>query len=280
MEEGVWMAAVNDSNDENMADDEFNDFTISEDDMVFSEEEDKEGIKKITSQLKEQLKIEELFKYSYPYDDPDYMLNAQNFTDSSNDDDNTGAAAIIESESENKVEINPYWSRIKMNKLQEIGKPMEVWFSDTDSTPDLGNLETLSNKETKKLITFPMELLLDKTDLMLDLESIPESEASSESVVSIFAPANSLCMENSEIGSIEEIIELFNDEEMMELAIDKGEDALTSFDAAMLVNVEGNVEGIQTELYNSGASCHMSLYQNHFENYVSIAPKSITAADK
>ena len=49
----------------------------------------------------------------------------------------------------------------------------------------------------------------------------------------------------------------------------------------MLVNVEGSVKGMQTELYNSGALCHMlSLYQDHFENYVSIAPKLITAVDK
>jgi len=48
----------------------------------------------------------------------------------------------------------------------------------------------------------------------------------------------------------------------------------------MLVNVEGDVEGVQTELYDSGASRHMSPYRDHFENYVAIAPKSITTADK
>ena len=270
------MAAVNDSDDENMADDKFDNFTISEDNMFLSEEEDEEGIKKLISRLKKQLKIEELFKYSYPYDDLDYMLNTQNFTDSSDDDDNTGAVAMIESESENEVEINLYWSKIKMDELQGIRKPTEVLFSDTDSTPDL---ET-PNKETEKLVTFPIELLSDEMDLMLDLESIPESEASSESVIFVFAPANLLCTGNSEIGSIKEMMELFNDEDIIELITDEGEDALTSFDAAMLVNVEGNVEGIQTELYNSGASRHMSFYRDHFEDYVSIAPKSITAADK
>ena len=115
---------------------------------------------------------------------------------------------------------------------------------------------------------------------MLDLESIPESEASSELVIFVFAPANSLCTGNSEIGSIKEIMELFNNKDIIELAIDEGEDALTSFNAAMLVNIEGNVEEIQMELYDSGASCHMSPYQDHFGNYVSIAPQSITAADK
>ena len=79
--------------------------------------------------------------------------------------------AMIESESENEVEIYLHWSKIKMDELQEIGKPTEVLFSDTDSTPDL---ET-PNEETEKLATFSMELLSDEMDLMLDLESIPES---------------------------------------------------------------------------------------------------------
>ena len=73
---------------------------------------------------------------------------------------------------------------------------------------------------------------------------------------------------------------MLDDDEMIILAIDKGEDGETTFDAAMLVNVEGVVEGIQTELYDLGALCHMSPYCDHFEDYVPIAPKSITAADK
>ena len=47
----------------------------------------------------------------------------------------------------------------------------------------------------------------------------------------------------------------------------------------MLVNI-GNIEGIQTELYDSGALHHMLPYQDHFENYIPIIPKPITAADK
>ena len=39
--------------------------------------------------------------------------------------------------------------------------------------------------------------------------------------------------------------------------MDEGEDTLTSFDAMMLVNIEGNIEEIQMELYDSGASHHM-----------------------
>ena len=43
-EDGVWMAIVNNSNDEHMADNEFNNFTISEDDISFSDKESEEEI--------------------------------------------------------------------------------------------------------------------------------------------------------------------------------------------------------------------------------------------
>ena len=161
-----------------------------------------------------------------------------------------------------RTRVNPYWSKIKTDKLQEIGKPVKIWFSDMDSIPDLGSSEITSNEKTGesgKLTTFSIKILLNETDSMPDLESVQESEVSSESVIFVFASANLLCTENSEIGNIEEIMELFN-EETIELVIDEGEDALTSFNAAMLVNIEENVEGMQTELYNSGASHHMLPY--------------------
>ena len=43
-EDRVWMAIANDSDDEHMANDEFDDFAISEDDIFFSDEESKEEI--------------------------------------------------------------------------------------------------------------------------------------------------------------------------------------------------------------------------------------------
>ena len=45
-----------------------------------------------------------------------------------------------------------------------------------------------------------------------------------------------------------------------ELVVDEGEDGCTTVDAAMLINVGGSAEGVQTELYDSGASRHMSPY--------------------
>ena len=37
----------------------------------------------------------------------------------------------------------------------------------------------------------------------------------------------------------DELMDWFSDEEMKEMAVDGGEDGVTTFDAAMLVNVEG-----------------------------------------
>jgi hypothetical protein len=46
------------------------------------------------------------------------------------------------------------------------------------------------------------------------------------------------------------------------------------------MNIQGLLDGMETELYDVGASRHMSPYRYQFLNYVPIMPKSITAADK
>jgi hypothetical protein len=52
---------------------------------------------------------------------------------------------------------------------------------------------------------------------MPDLESVLESE---ESVVFVFTPANTLCIQSSERGSLEEDVAIFNDKEPIKLVID------------------------------------------------------------
>ena len=94
-------------------------------------------------------------------------------------------------------------------------------------------------------------------DPMLNLESAFESD---NSVIFVLTPLNSFCSTDSESGSLEERSMILDNEEMTVLTVDEGEDRETTFNAAMLVNIEGSVEGIQTELYNSGASRHMSPY--------------------
>ena len=133
-------------------------------------------------------------------------------------------AMQISSESDSDIEINPYWLKVKVDKLQGLGNPMETLLSD---------------------------------DPKLDLESTSETD---DSVIFILTPPNSLCSTDSESGSLEERSMILNDKEIPVLTADEGEDRETTFNAAMLVNVKGSVEGIQMELYDSGASCHMSPY--------------------
>ena len=155
----------------------------------------------------------------YPYDNL-YNFLSKYYTDSSDNDANAGAAVItIKSESENKIEINLYQTKIPANEVQGLGKPVKILLSDTDS--------------------------------MLDLVDISESE---ESIVFVLTQPNSSCTTSTEDDDEERDMTLFSDEEMMDLASDEGEKGLTSFDAAMLVNVKGNVEGVQMELYDSSTS--------------------------
>jgi len=56
-------------------------------------------------------------------------------------------------------------------------------------------------------------------------------------------------------------------------------DAYTyTFDAAMLAN-SGALPMVETELYDSGASHHMSPYRHKFIDFIDIEPKTITSAD-
>jgi hypothetical protein len=149
----------------------------------------------------------------YPYDDQDFMLNACNFSDSSDDEDNAGAAAMtIDSENKEEVEVDSSWTKIQVDELQGIGNPMEILLSDTDSE-SMKDITTFSNKELielAELITLPSELLTKDTNSMPDLETVLESE---KSIVFVFTLANTLCIQSSEKGSLEEDIAIFYDEE-------------------------------------------------------------------
>jgi hypothetical protein len=245
-EDGVWMAVSSNSNDENMPDNEFDNFIVSDDDLFIFEDEDnkeREVVSDLATHLKKLLKISDTNNFTPPCDNPNDLFNTQDQTNSSDD-----VAMQVSSESDSKVEINPYWSKITIDELQGLKNPIKA---------------PLSN-----------------TDLMPELKDVSELDISEDSIIFIMAPPNSLCSTNSEKDSLEDSPESISDEEMMDSVVDEGEEGLTTFNAAMLVKVEGSVEGTQTELYDSRALHHMSPYHNHFENYVSIVSKSITAADK
>ena len=48
--DGVWMAATNDSDDEHMADDEFNDLKISGEELFFFKEDNNKSNKELTNE--------------------------------------------------------------------------------------------------------------------------------------------------------------------------------------------------------------------------------------
>jgi hypothetical protein len=118
-EDGVWMAVTSDSNNENMADNEFDDFMVSDDDLfIYKDKYNKESkVPDLATHLKKLLKIFDTAKNPIlSYDNPTNILNTRDLTDSSNN--KQGAVAMqISSEFDSKVEIDPYWSKITVNEL-------------------------------------------------------------------------------------------------------------------------------------------------------------------
>jgi hypothetical protein len=238
--EGVWMAVINDSGDKDMAD---NNFEVAEDSLLFFE--DNENVKDLATHLKKLLNIT-----TPPYNNPHDIFDVEDSTDSSDNDDTSAAAMQVTSEfeSDSEIEINPYWSKIKVNKLQGLGNLIVSLESDIDSMPDL--------------------------------EDVFDSDMSEDSVIFVITSPNSFFSTDSEKDSLENNHGSISGREMIDLVVDEGKEGLTGFYATMLVNMESSVQGIQTKLYNSGASQHMSFYREHFKNYVFIVPKLITTADK
>ena len=151
--DGIWMAFTNDSGDKHIAndeDDEFDDFTIRQDELFFDTDGESE-VTNLTNQIEQQLNISQSTKYKYPYNNYDYMMDAHNFTDSSDGDNNSGAAAIMAvSDSDSEIEPDPYWVKVRVDELKGLGNAMEISFSDTDSMLDL---KILSESENSVIFT-------------------------------------------------------------------------------------------------------------------------------
>ena len=117
---------------------------------------------------------------------------------------------------DDEVEINPYWCRVVIYELQGLGNPMIVDETDTGSMPNL--------------------------------EAVSDSETSEDSVQFIYTPPPSPCstcqrsVQHKMSGCMEHP-SLLNKDYPVSLD-DEGEDGHTTFNATMLVNVEGDVEGL------------------------------------
>lgn len=142
--------------------------------------------------------------------------------------------------------------------------------SDNNNMPALVTLTESSDSSDNNSNGNPLALrhFLNSSDDEFGLYMVKDAECNS-------MPDLQMCSDSSED------VDGGEDYEMQKLVEDDGDKAYTrTYDCAMLVNVAGKQDGVKTELYDSGASHHMSPYQHHFLNYVSIVPKSITAADK
>jgi hypothetical protein len=96
--EGIWMAVTNDSGDEEMADNEFEDFEVAKDDLFFFEND--KTVEDLATCLKKLLNIT-----TPPYYNPHDIFNVKDSTDFS-DNNNNGAATmqvVPESESDSKI---------------------------------------------------------------------------------------------------------------------------------------------------------------------------------
>lgn len=103
----------------------------------------------------------------------------------------------------------------------------------------------------------------------LDISSVTEDE--SESIPDLESVLDSTVVDEDveEVEASEDLVD--------ESAIDKGNELIThTFAAIALANIDSTLE---TELYDSGASCHMSPYKHNFINFIPIQTKILTTAD-
>ena len=177
---------------------------------------------------------------------PDLQYPPTDYNDSSYDGDVEDVAlqAMSDSDSDSEVDIDPYWSQIKVNELYGLGRPTVI--------------DDLMSEGAHSSLPSLVSCSDSSNDSMPSLMTVSDSSDGNDNIA---------------IKSTDYELEYVN------LSVDKGKDGLLTYACATLVNVEGG-ECIETKLYDSGASRHMSPYRERMENYIPIAPKSITAADK
>ena len=161
-DDGVWMALVDDSGDEKM-DTKFDDFEVFEDlfedDLGCDENEEdmNDGGANITANFEKLTILDVSKRIAYPYDNPNNLFDIKEEDTDSSDDESTAVAMQVMSDSENEVDIDPYWSKVTVDELQGLGNPLEIHESDTDSMPDLESVagSIKSHNSMPSLLTVP-----------------------------------------------------------------------------------------------------------------------------
>ena len=247
-EDGVWMASLNDSDDE-MADDE-GEYSDDENDSDINDfwdfgDDDEYLPPPPGNSYFDIIHAAALFGYENAgYADDEYadMPDLLTVTDSSDDEGNDTADDDM-----------PGLQEVSDSSDDEDNAPGIMIDSDSDSSDDLYG-ETVDYLVRQGLLA----VVEGEGDEMPDQLEVSDSSDDLE------------ILEGSEVECGEPMV----------LVEDNGESAYTTYDYAMLVNSAAVSNKIETELYDSGASRHMSPHRSQFENYISIVPKSITAADK
>ena len=177
------------------------------------------------------------------------------------------AAVVV---AEEKVEA---WmvSLADVDKLEESFDEAEVdlscgfnssddLFDDTDSLPDLQSISDDSEIEEDDLPDYPSNVdeSLGEAFTIPDIHSFPLSD--SDSCSEAFDGLDNLSEEVQYVPMKEEAY-------------------VTTYEASLLRGTPG-VLPTDVDLYDSGASRHMSGFCHRFMKFVKIAPKPITAADK
>ena len=155
---------------------------------------------------------------------PDLQYPPTDYDDSSYDGDVEDVAlqAMSDSDSNSEVNIDPYWSKIKVNELYGLGMPTVI--------------NDLMSKGAHSPVLSLVSCLDSSNDSMPSLMTVSDSSDGNDDIA----------------------IESANYElEYVNLSVDKGKDGLLTYACATLVNVKGG-EGIETKLYNSGASFHIA----------------------
>jgi hypothetical protein len=127
-----------------------------------------------------------------------------------------------------------------------------------------------------------------------DLDDLPElqsvatsSECSDDEEDSIYEPSDDELFSNfddDDMPDLQDVSDSESDDEDTEdinqHVQDNGDKAETSTYCSVFLATQGIETGVVTEIYDSGASRHMTPYRSKLINYIEIQPKEITAADK
>jgi hypothetical protein len=156
----------------------------------------------------------------------------------------------------------------------------DSWFEEMDSPPDLQPVSDSDNSETEK--NLPDNL--NDIDSLLDLESVSDSKIDEKDLLENFGEEyiipSTYPFSLNNPNACSKVFNNFDSPfEEFEYVPMKEKAYVMTYEASMLRGTPGPLP-IDVDLYDSGASHHMSGFCHCFVNFIKIPPKPITAADR